>query len=36
MSGQPWQAIRQEEQGNIDLHGGVGGGTLLNRRNEIG
>ncbi|WTW14500.1 HINT domain-containing protein [Streptomyces sp. NBC_00019] len=34
MSGKSWTEIRQAEQVAIDGLGGVGGGTLLNRRNE--
>ncbi|WTT48307.1 polymorphic toxin-type HINT domain-containing protein [Streptomyces zaomyceticus] len=34
MSGKSWKEIRQAEQEAIDGLGGVGGGTLLNRRNE--
>ncbi|MGW5779834.1 polymorphic toxin-type HINT domain-containing protein [Streptomyces sp. NPDC003863] len=34
MSGNSWKEIRQAEQEAIDGLGGVGGGTLLNRRNE--
>lgn len=35
MSGHSWKAIREQEQSVIDQYGGVGGGTLLNRRNEV-
>jgi hypothetical protein len=35
MSGHSWKAIRRQEQSVIDQYGGVGGGTLLNRRNEV-
>jgi hypothetical protein len=34
MSGFSWNAIRDQEQHVIDQYGGIGGGTLLNRRNE--
>ncbi|MGW2471367.1 RHS repeat-associated core domain-containing protein [Streptomyces bauhiniae] len=35
MSGHSWKAIREQEQSVMDQYGGVGGGTLLNRRNEV-
>ncbi len=35
MTGHSWKAIREQEQSVIDQYGGVGGGTLLNRRNEV-
>jgi hypothetical protein len=36
MSGHSWNAIRRQEQSVIDAYGGIKGGTLLNRRNELG
>ncbi|MGW1881296.1 polymorphic toxin-type HINT domain-containing protein [Streptomyces sp. NPDC001970] len=35
MSGHSWKAIREQEQSVMDQYGGLGGGTLLNRRNEV-
>ncbi|MFI7368378.1 polymorphic toxin-type HINT domain-containing protein [Streptomyces sp. NPDC050149] len=35
MSSHSWKAIRKQEQSVMDQYGGVGGGTLLNRRNEV-
>ena len=35
MSGWSWDVIRGQEQSVIDQYGGIGGGTLLNRRNEV-
>jgi hypothetical protein len=35
LSGSSWDVIRQAEQGAIDSYGGVSGGILLNRRNEV-
>jgi hypothetical protein len=35
MTGSNWQRIRQQEQSVMDQYGGIGGGVLLNRRNEV-
>ncbi|MFI7511202.1 FG-GAP-like repeat-containing protein [Micromonospora aurantiaca] len=35
MPGLSWNVIRGQEQSVIDYYGGIGGGTLLNRRNEV-
>lgn len=35
MPGKSWGDIRSVEQDTVDLFGGVGGGTLLNRNNPM-
>jgi hypothetical protein len=35
MTGKSWKDIRRAEQDAIDGLGGIGGGKLLNRRNEL-
>jgi hypothetical protein len=35
MPGKSWRDIRSVEQDTVDLFGGVGGGTLLNRNNPM-
>jgi hypothetical protein len=35
MRGSSWQKIRDAEQAEIDRYGGIKGGTILNRRNEV-
>jgi RHS repeat-associated protein len=35
LTGWSWEDIQGLEQEYIDLYGGIGGGTLINRRNEV-